>query len=98
MRAHCEELGWPVTAAEIIPDNETGIAKLLREWADLGKIPLILTSGGTGIAPRDVTPEATRSVLEREIPGLAELIRTRGLEQTKFSVLSRALAGSRGTS
>ncbi|HEY3938048.1 MAG TPA: MogA/MoaB family molybdenum cofactor biosynthesis protein, partial [Bryobacteraceae bacterium] len=58
-------------------------------------VALILTTGGTGIAPRDVTPEATRRVLDREIPGIAEAMRARGLEQTKFSALSRALAGTR---
>jgi molybdopterin adenylyltransferase len=95
LRAHCHELDWPVAAAETIPDEAVAIADRLREWADTAGIPLILTTGGTGIAPRDVTPEATRSVLDREIPGLAEMIRTRGLEQTKFSALSRALVGSR---
>jgi molybdopterin biosynthesis enzyme MoaB len=55
---------------------------------------LILTTGGTGVAPRDVTPEATRGVLEREIPGLSELMRARGLQQTKYSALSRAVVGS----
>src|ERR1700704_615712 len=85
LRARCHELDWPVAAAETIPDNAATIANHLREWADTVGIPLILTTGGTGVAPRDVTPEATRSVLDREIPGLAEMIRTRGLEQTKFS-------------
>jgi molybdenum cofactor synthesis domain-containing protein len=84
-----------VTAAETVPDDAARIANHLQGWADTAGIPLILTTGGTGLAPRDVTPEATRSVLDREIPGLAEMIRTRGLEQTKFSALSRALAGSR---
>jgi molybdopterin adenylyltransferase len=95
LRAHCHELDWPVEAAEAIPDDAATIANRLREWVDIAGIPLILTTGGTGIAPRDVTPEATRSVLDREIPGLAEMIRMRGLEQTKFSALSRALVGSR---
>jgi molybdenum cofactor synthesis domain-containing protein len=67
----------------------------LKEWADAGSATLILTTGGTGVAPRDVTPEATRRVLDREIPGLAELMRQKGIEQTKFSVMSRALAGTR---
>jgi molybdopterin adenylyltransferase len=95
LRAHCDGLDWPVAAAVTIPDDAASIANRLCEWADITGIPLILTTGGTGIAPRDVTPEATRSVLDREIPGLAEIMRTRGLEQTKFSALSRAVAGSR---
>jgi molybdopterin adenylyltransferase len=96
--AHCQELQWLVAATKIVPDDAAAISDALRTWADIDGIPLILTTGGTGIAPRDVTPEATRSVLEREIPGLAEMMRTRGLEQTKFSALSRAVVGSRGRS
>jgi molybdenum cofactor synthesis domain-containing protein len=95
LRARCEELGWTIAATAVIADNETGIADRLREWADQSVAAIILTTGGTGIAPRDVTPEATRRVLDREIPGIAELIRARGLEQTKFSTFSRALAGTR---
>jgi molybdopterin adenylyltransferase len=95
LRAHCQELSWPVATVQTVPDDEAVIANNLREWADTAGIPLILTTGGTGIAPRDVTPEATRSVLDREIPGLAEMLRTRGLEQTKFAALSRAVVGSR---
>jgi molybdopterin adenylyltransferase len=95
LHAHCQELAWPVEATKTVPDDEAAIANHLREWADTARIPLILTTGGTGIAPRDVTPEATRSVLDREIPGLAEMLRTRGSEQTKFSALSRAVVGSR---
>jgi molybdopterin adenylyltransferase len=88
------ELGWTIAATGLAPDEESAIAAKLREWSEAG-YSLILTTGGTGIAARDVTPEATRSVLEREIPGIAELIRARGLEQTKLAVLSRGLAGQR---
>jgi molybdopterin adenylyltransferase len=95
LSVRCQELGWPVAATKIVPDDVAAISEALREWADDTGITLILTTGGTGIAARDVTPEATRGVLEREIPGLAEMMRTRGLEQTQFSALSRALAGSR---
>lgn len=95
LRVRCEELGWAVTAAGVVPDNETEIAATLQDWADRSVATLILTTGGTGIAPRDVTPEATRRVLDREIPGIAEAMRARGLEQTKFSALSRALTGTR---
>jgi molybdopterin adenylyltransferase len=95
LEERCRELGWQVAAAKTIADNQGGIAGCLRAWADEAAADVLLTTGGTGVSPRDVTPEATREILEREIPGLAELLRTRGLEQTKFSVLSRALAGTR---
>lgn len=95
LRKRCEETGWYVIKTEAVPDEVDVIASTLREWTDAGA-SLILTTGGTGIAARDVTPEATRSVLEREIPGLSELMRAKGLEQTIYSALSRAVAGTRG--
>jgi molybdenum cofactor synthesis domain-containing protein len=95
LREHVEKLGWCVTSTQVIPDDQSLIAKQLAEWADCATANVILTTGGTGVAPRDVTPEATRSILDREMPGPAELMRTRGLEQTKLSVLSRALFGTR---
>ena len=91
----CRELGWEIVATGVVPDDEAVIADTLKEWADTGSARLILTTRGTGVAPRDVTPEATRRVLDREIPGLAELMRWKGLEQTKFSIMSRAVAGAR---
>ena len=91
----CEQLNWPVVARKTVPDDEDAIATQLADWADTSAASLILTTGGTGVSSRDVTPEATSRILDREIPGIAELIRMRGLEQTKFSVLSRAVAGSR---
>jgi molybdopterin adenylyltransferase len=91
----CRELGWEVVATALVADDEPAIESRLKEWADGESASLILTTGGTGVAPRDVTPEATRRVLDREIPGLAESMRFRGLEQTKFSMLSRAVAGAR---
>jgi molybdopterin adenylyltransferase len=94
--AHCREKGWTVVATEVVPDESETIASQLRSWADGDVAALILTTGGTGVAPRDVTPEATCNVIERHIPGLPELMRARGLEQTPYSVLSRAVAGSRG--
>jgi molybdenum cofactor synthesis domain-containing protein len=94
---HIESLGWEVRDQRIVSDDEEVIDKALREWSD-SEIRLIVTTGGTGLAPRDVTPEATRRVVDREIPGLAELMRMRGLEKTPFSVLSRAVAGTRGRS
>ncbi len=98
LQRRCRELDWPVVAAKTISDEQSGIAAQLREWADDGTASLLLTTGGTGVAARDVTPEATRSILDREIPGLGELMRAKGMEQTKFSVLSRAVAGTRGRS
>lgn len=95
LRTRCEELGWSVVETEVVPDNAGAIAAQLRAWADTEQASLILTTGGTGIAPRDVTPEGTRNVLEREMPGLTELMRMKGLEQTRFSPLSRAVAGNR---
>jgi molybdopterin adenylyltransferase len=91
----CNEAGWEVPATNIVPDEEASIAEQLREWSDSSTVNVILTTGGTGVALRDVTPEATRKVFDREIPGIAELMRASGLEQTKFSVLSRGLAGTR---
>ena len=81
---------------DLVPDEAHRITARLLEWADRGDLDLVLTTGGTGFSPRDVTPEATRSVLEREAPGLAELLRRRGESSTPFAVLSRGLAGSRG--
>ena len=95
LRKRCEELGWPVTESSTTPDSVTKISHQLFEWADNGSVTLILTTGGTGISARDNTPEATRAVIDRELPGVAELMRSKGLEQTPFSVLSRGLAGTR---
>ena len=82
---------------EIIPDEKNIIAKKLKEWTDKFKLDLIVTSGGTGLSPRDVTPEATRLVIEKEIPGLAEAMRMLTRDKTPFALLSRAVVGSRGT-
>jgi molybdopterin adenylyltransferase len=95
IRERCEKLGWSLADEDVVQDDEGAIARRLETWADTSIASVILTTGGTGISARDVTPEATRSVLDREIPGIAELMRSRGLEQTKLSVLSRAVAGSR---
>ena len=94
LAARAVELGWTIAATGLEPDDEAAIAAKLVEWSDTG-YAVILTTGGTGLAARDVTPEATRRVLEREIPGIAELMRARGLEQTQLAVLSRGLAGQR---
>lgn len=98
LRERCAELGWPVVDWAVIPDDEDLIYDTLSNWADSGHAALILTTGGTGVSARDVTPEATRRALEKELPGLAELLRLEGRAQTPFSVLSRALAGTRSKS
>ena len=96
LRERIEALGWQVAAHETVADERDQIAALLRRLADSGQYSAVLTTGGTGVALRDVTPEATRDVIEREIPGLPELMRAEGLKSTPFSVLSRAVAGTRG--
>ncbi|GAA5338562.1 MogA/MoaB family molybdenum cofactor biosynthesis protein [Thermus antranikianii] len=89
---------FEVVAYEIVPDEPPLIKKALRLWADREGLDLILTNGGTGLAPRDKTPEATRELLDKEVPGLAELMRLKGLEKTPMAALSRGLAGVRGKS
>ncbi len=96
VRARLEELGWSVTATELIPDEAPLISTRLAALADGGHAAAIFTTGGTGVAARDVTPEATRAVLDREIPGLAEWMRAQGSRSTPLAVLSRAVAGTRG--
>jgi molybdopterin adenylyltransferase len=98
LAARCEELGWPVVERAVVADEEPDIHDMIVRWADAHAATLILTTGGTGVARRDVTPEATRRAVEREIPGMAELMRLEGRAQTQFSVLSRAVAGSRACS
>jgi molybdenum cofactor synthesis domain-containing protein len=88
--------GFEVTLRDAIPDEREQIAAVLREEAAAGGRLAIFTTGGTGITPRDITPEATRDVIEREIPGIGELMRAKGRESTPFAVLSRAIAGNRG--
>ena len=85
-----------VTHARILPDDLEEIVGLLIDWSDRKRLDLILTTGGTGLTERDVTPEATLRVLEREIPGMAEAMRRRSLEITPHAMLSRAVAGLRG--
>ncbi|PKO24108.1 MAG: molybdenum cofactor biosynthesis protein [Chloroflexi bacterium HGW-Chloroflexi-1] len=90
---------WPtatVAATGIVPDEQAQIAATLVRWADDLRLDLILTTGGTGFAPRDITPEATRAVIGREAPGLAEAMRADSLRVTKHAILSRAVAGIRG--
>lgn len=84
-----------VVQTAIVPDERGIVEASLREWVDDVGVDLVLTTGGTGLAPRDVTPEATRAVIEKEIPGLVEAIRAASLAKTPHAMLSRALAGSR---
>ena len=86
---------WSVTKQALLPDNESAIRAILCEWADSGELDVILTTGGTGFAPRDVTPEATRAVIDRESPGLAEAMRAASLKITTHAMLSRIVTGIR---
>ena len=88
--------GWTVVRQSLLPDDEAAIRELLAAWADSGELDVILTTGGTGFAPRDVTPEATRAVIQREAPGLAEAMRAAGLKITPHAMLSRIITGIRG--
>ena len=88
---------YEVAAQHVVPDERKEIAALLRQLADSGSVDVIFTTGGTGLALRDVTPEATRDVIDREIPGLGELMRSKGREITRFAPLSRAMAGTCGS-
>ncbi|HEX6115754.1 MAG TPA: MogA/MoaB family molybdenum cofactor biosynthesis protein [Solirubrobacterales bacterium] len=96
LAALAEKIGLEVAAREVIPDERTLIASHLRRWCDEGGADLVLTTGGTGLTPNDVTPEATRDVIEREAPGIAEAIRLSSREHTRHWMLSRAVAGTRG--
>ena len=80
---------------DIVPDEIELISAKLREWCDSGDVDLILTTGGTGLGPRDVTPEATRAILNFEVPGISEAIRIGTLKNTPLAMLSRSVAGVR---
>lgn len=94
--AELQALKAEIVATEILPDERDQIAARLRHFADAGVANLIVTTGGTGLAPRDVTPEATKDVIEREAPGLAELMRAESLKITPLGALSRSVCGTRG--
>lgn len=89
------DMGINVVEHRVLPDEKDTLSTSLAERADSGDVDLIITTGGTGLAPRDVTPEATQAVLDRELPGVAEMLRAEGYKNTPFAVLSRGLAGSR---
>jgi molybdopterin adenylyltransferase len=88
--------GWKVERVAILADDLAELRETLSVWADGAQLDVILTTGGTGFSPRDVTPEATRLVIERDAPGLAEAMRSESLKVTPHAMLSRALAGIRG--
>ena len=93
----CKALGWEVVSREVCADDGGKIEAFLKMVADSREADLILTTGGTGLGPRDVTPEATMAVCERLIPGFAEQMRTEGMKKTPRAIMSRAVAGIRGT-
>lgn len=94
LRELLESQGWEVNACEILPDEFEAIRARLVEWSRANDCDLIVTTGGTGLAPRDVTPEATRAAIEKEVPGLAEIMRAAGLVKTRRAALSRGIAGT----
>jgi molybdenum cofactor synthesis domain-containing protein len=91
-----ETLYAEIVATQILPDDREKLSDQLRQWADSGTLDLILITGGTGFAPTDVTPEATRDVIDKETPGLAEAMRAASLRNTPHAMLSRAICGIRG--
>lgn len=95
IREALEKNGWLVAALEILPDEIAIIYARLEAWADSADCDAIFTTGGTGIGPRDVTPEATRAAIEKEIPGLSERMRSKGAEKTPLAALSRGIIGFR---
>jgi molybdopterin adenylyltransferase len=95
VRASLEKAGWSVVSG-VVPDDIEEIASKLQSWVRSGEIDAIFTTGGTGVASRDVTPEATRRVIDREIPGLSEWMRSEGMKKTPLAILSRGIAGTCG--
>ena len=87
---------YEVARYEVVPDDREMIANRLADWADASDVDLIVTTGGTGLGPRDVTPEACLSVIDKEVPGLAETMRAKTLQFTPMAMLSRSVAGIRG--
>lgn len=90
-----ERRGWSVVERRSVPDETAAVAGALSRWADSGVADVIITTGGTGFGPRDVTPEATSAVIERAAPGIAEALRAAGIQNTPLAMLSRGLAGIR---
>ncbi len=95
VREVLENRGWKVVDCEVLPDEAWQIRRRLEAMTDTDDCDAVFTTGGTGLGPRDVTPEATRTVIERDIPGLEELMRTEGAKKTPRAALSRGVAGVR---
>ena len=93
--AKAQEAGWEVIAQKVVPDDFNAIRDSLMEWCEIGQVDLILTTGGTGFSGRDITPEATGSVVQRFAPGIAEAMRQESLKKTPHAMLSRGVAGIR---
>ena len=91
-----EQLQVEVAAAEVLPDERLIIEETLRRWCDVERYDLVVTSGGTGISPRDVTPDATLAIVDYVVPGMAEVMRAESLRKTPMAALSRAVVGVRG--
>lgn len=95
LKAYVDSLGAELVGADLIPDDREQIEQRLRHWCDGGEVDVVLTSGGTGLSPSDVTPEATLAVVERESPGIAEALRLAAADHTKYWMMSRGVAGIR---
>ena len=96
LRQVIQSQGWDLVRMSVIPDNIELIKELLATWADSGEFDILVTTGGTGFSPRDVTPEATAEIIQRDAPGLAEAMRAESLKITPHAMMSRARAGIRG--
>ncbi|UFS69196.1 MogA/MoaB family molybdenum cofactor biosynthesis protein [Geomonas sp. RF6] len=96
LEKYLEERGVTTVRSAVIPDEAALISRTLKEWADGDVADIILTTGGTGVSPRDVTPDATVEVLDRVIPGFGEVMRAKSLQKTPHAMISRAVAGIRG--
>ena len=95
VRELLEKRGWRVEALDVLPDDEGRIQAALVAWTDGDDCDAVFTSGGTGLGPRDVTPEATQAVVEKQVPGLAELMRAEGVKKTRMAALARGIVGVR---
>jgi molybdopterin adenylyltransferase len=95
--ARLKELGWTADSTHVVADDRFEIQTILKRLADEEKMDLVLTTGGTGLGPRDVTPEATQAIADKMVPGFAEEMRRKGLEKTQRAILSRGSAAIRGT-
>ena len=95
--ARCKDLSWPVSSSQVVPDDPAQIQATLVRLADKDVVDVILTTGGTGIGPRDSTPEATTAIADRLVPGMAEEMRRQGLAHTPRAILSRGVAAIRKT-